>query len=113
MCCGEDELSDGGGDGDVGDGWGDDGGPVGSELPPPPLPPTTFVSTSPSPDPVLYGGNLFGVFGWLQPPPNSLSFASTPLPFQWMSRPSTAVAVWGASGLGISPSASLSRLLYL
>jgi hypothetical protein len=26
MCCGEDELSDGGGDGDVGDGWGDDGG---------------------------------------------------------------------------------------
>uniref|UniRef100_A0A2N9IJL0 Uncharacterized protein n=1 Tax=Fagus sylvatica TaxID=28930 RepID=A0A2N9IJL0_FAGSY len=37
----------------------------------------------------------------------------TPLPFQWLSRPSTAVAVWGAFGLGISPSVSLSRLLYL
>uniref|UniRef100_A0A2N9FVX9 Uncharacterized protein n=1 Tax=Fagus sylvatica TaxID=28930 RepID=A0A2N9FVX9_FAGSY len=30
-----------------------------------------------------------------------------------MSRPSTAVAVWWASGLRISSSASLSRLLYL
>ena len=37
--------------------------PVGSELPPPPLPPTTFVSTSPSFDSVLYGGNLLEFLG--------------------------------------------------
>ena len=36
---------------------------VGSELPPPPLPPSTFVSTSPSSDPVLYGGNLLEFLG--------------------------------------------------
>jgi hypothetical protein len=38
---------------------------IGSELPPQPLPPTTFVSTSPSSDPVLYGGNLLEFLGGL------------------------------------------------
>ena len=49
--------------------------PVGSELPPPPLPPTTFVSTSPSPDLVLYGGNLVEFLGG-----SSLHQIPSPLP---------------------------------
>jgi hypothetical protein len=49
--------------------------PIGSELPPPPLPPTTFFSTSPSPDPVLYGGNLLEFLGG-----SSLHQIPSPLP---------------------------------
>jgi hypothetical protein len=42
----------------------------------------------------LVWGRLAGGFGWLESPTDSLSFISATLPFQLVSRPSTAMDVW-------------------
>ena len=60
----------------------------------------------------LIWGRFAGVFGWLEPPTNSLAFLGKYWPFQWMARSSPAVDVWWASDLGISSSSSFYQLPY-
>jgi hypothetical protein len=59
-----------------------------------------------------YMGRFVGSFGWLKPPTDSLSFVGMPWPFQWTSRPSPAVDVRWASGLGSYSRPSFFRLPY-
>uniref|UniRef100_A0A2N9HYY0 Uncharacterized protein n=1 Tax=Fagus sylvatica TaxID=28930 RepID=A0A2N9HYY0_FAGSY len=51
-------------------------------------------------------------FEWLKPQTDYLSFVGTAWSLQWVPRPSPAMDVWWASGLGISSSSSVFRLPY-
>uniref|UniRef100_A0A2N9H667 Uncharacterized protein n=1 Tax=Fagus sylvatica TaxID=28930 RepID=A0A2N9H667_FAGSY len=86
----------------------------GTESPSPPPSSTTFHFTSPSSDLGLFGSDLLEALGdsSLQ---RILSLLSAhPCLSSGISRPSMAVAVWWAAGLGISSSSSsFTRLLYL